>query len=421
MTESSVAATSVESQQPEVAHPRRLRWTLGIVTAGIFLTLSGIAGVLVALQLSHIDPAGKQADLGIVSAFGAVVAVIMNPVWGAISDRTRSRIGRRTPIVIIGSVIVVVALVVMATATSVVALAVGLCLLQFGFAAVVAPITATIPDRVPVAARGVASSILGFGIMFGALFGQIVGAGLGAVSVPLAYGVGGAVYLITAALFLVLNPEGSSVNMVRVATSPLHFLKSFWVSPRKYPDFAWAFWGRGFMFLGFGVVSTYSLYILEDYIGLSQKQALAAVPLFAIASFVGVAIAIVFSGWLSDRVQRRKPFVIAASAIAGLGIIIPLVSATLTSVVIYAFIAGMGYGCYLAVDNALITQVLPSKETAAKDLAVASIGSGAAQVISPALAALVVVSFGMYPPLFFVSLVVCVAGALCILPIKGAR
>jgi MFS family permease len=420
MTESSLATAPTETHEVN-EHPRRLRWTLGLAAVGVFVALSGVPAVLAALQLSNLDPANKQANLGIIAALGALTGLISTPIWGTISDRARSRFGRRAPVIVAGSAIVVIALIVMGTAPTVPALGVGLCLLQLGFAAVQAPLAATIPDRVPHAARGVASSILGFGIMLGALIGQVIGASLAPVSVPLAYGVGGAIYLVTIAIFLRANRDESSLHHVHEPVSGLAFVRSLWVNPRKHPDFAWAFWGRAFMFLGYGAITTYGFFILEDYIGLTQKETLATIPIMALCSFVGIGISIVISGKLSDRIGRRKPFVIASSIIAGLAAAIPIVSPTLQGVLTYSVISGLGYGCYLAVDYALITQVLPSSANAAKDLGVAAIGSGGAEVLAPAVAAAIVVGFGSYPPLFVIAIVVSFLGAAFTLPIKGVR
>ena len=422
MTESSFAsATLAEPLHEKNEHPRRLRWTLGLAAVGVYVALSGVPAVLAALQLSTLDPANKQAALGIIAALGALTGVVSTPIWGSISDRTRSRFGRRSPIVVTGSAIVVVALAIMGTASSVVALGIGACLLQLGFSAVQAPLAATIPDRVPPAARGVASSILGFGIMLGALIGQTLGASLAPVSVPLAYAAGGLFYLVTMAVFLHVNREESSLHHVHEPIRWSVFVRSLWVNPKKYPDFAWAFWGRGLMFLGYGAVNTYGFYILEDYLGFSQKQALATIPMMALCSFAGIAVSIVISGWLSDRVGRRKPFVVASSLIAGASAIIPILSPTLTGILAYCVVSGVGYGCYLAVDNALISQVLPSSGSAAKDMGVAGIGSGSAEVLAPALAAAIVVGFGSYPPLFVIAIVVSLLGAACTIPIRGVR
>ncbi|MER5850425.1 MFS transporter [Streptomyces sp. NPDC002012] len=175
---------------------------------------------------------------------------------------------------------------------------------------------------------------------------------------------------------------------------------------------------RLLLLLGYHTVTGYQLYILQDYIGLGRDQALEAIPLVgAVVLTTGVASLIV-CGRLSDRMGRRKPFVIAATLLIGLGLSVPLLVPSLTGMLLYAALGGLGFGCYQAVDVALITQVLPSQEDAAKDLGVAGIAAHLPQVLAPALAGVVVVSLG-YQPLFGLAFASCVLGALCTLPIKS--
>jgi MFS family permease len=420
MTESSTVNTDARGPEPKSRYPRKLGWTLGLAAAGVYTMGTG-ASVLAGLQLENFDPANKQANLAIVAALGSLVSLLATPVWGAVSDRTRSRFGRRAPIALIGGVLAAVALIGMAFSATVVALAIWFCVVELFFAAINASLAAVIPDRVPAAVRGVVSSILGFGIMIGITLGQVVGPTVAATSIPLAYLVFGIIILIGLVIFLLANPDLPSRDSERQPFAPIAFVRSFWVNPRRYPDFAWVFWARGFMFLGYTAVNAYGFYILQDYIGLSEKKALATVPELAIVSLVGIAISILLSGWLSDRIGRRKPFVIASSLISAVGVCVPFFIPSLNGMLAYAFITGLGYGCYLSIDNALITQVLPPTGSAAKDLGVASIGGAVAQVLAPAIAGLIVVSTGHYQPLFLIAAGVSIVGALCILPIKSVR
>jgi MFS family permease len=88
---------------------------------------------------------------------------------------------------------------------------------------------------------------------------------------------------------------------------------------------------------------------------------------------------------------------------------------------LYSLISGLGFGCYMAVDNALFTEVLPRNEDAGKDLGIANIAAALPQVLAPAVAGLVIAVTGGYQGLFAVALVLAVAGALCIIPIRSVR
>lgn len=94
---------------------------------------------------------------------------------------------------------------------------------------------------------------------------------------------------------------------------------------------------------------------------------------------------------------------------------------TITGMIAFSFVAGLGYGCYLSIDNALISQVLPPTGNAGKDLGIANIAGAVAQVLAPAIAGLIVVTTGHYQPLFLIAAGASVVGALCILPVKSVR
>jgi MFS family permease len=127
------------------------------------------------------------------------------------------------------------------------------------------------------------------------------------------------------------------------------------------------------------------------------------------------------AGWWSDRVGRRKPFVIGSSLICAIGVLIPFFVPTVPGMLAYAFVTGAGYAVFLSIDNALITQVLPPTGETAKDLGVAGIGGAAASVIAPVVAGLIVTLTGFYQPLFLIGGGVSILGAVCILFVRKVR
>jgi MFS family permease len=129
------------------------------------------------------------------------------------------------------------------------------------------------------------------------------------------------------------------------------------------------------------------------------------------------------AGPLSDRLGRRKAPVVVSSLLIGAAMILPFASATAGAMVAAAAVAGLGFGIYLSVDTALMTEVLPSADDRAKDMGILNIANTAGQVLAPGLAS-VTVAVGGYRPLFLVGLVglvVACASALCIRPIAGVR
>jgi MFS family permease len=281
------------------------------------------------------------------------------------------------------------------------------------------PLSAILPDRVPHAARGTFSALSGVGVMVGAIGGQVVGS-LFASNIPGGYLFFAGLAVVVITLFVVFNPDHSSKQLEREPFSLGVFLHTFWVNPIKHPDFFWAFLGRLLLYTGYFAVTGYQLYILQDYIGLG-KGAASAIPLFGVVSLAGILVATLVSGPLSDKLGRRKIFVFASSALVGLSLIIPMVVPTFTGWLLFSFVSGLGFGCFQAVDQALMSEVLPSASSFAKDLGVVNIAATLPQMVAPGLAGFVILTFGGYIALFPIGIALAVLGAFAVWFIKAAR
>jgi MFS family permease len=191
-------------------------------------------------------------------------------------------------------------------------------------------------------------------------------------------------------------------------------------NPRKYPDFFWVFGSRLCTNLSYFLVFGYKLYILQDYIGL-HDEAIDHVPALALTAVAGLLPAAVIAGPLSDRLGRRKVFVVASAALIGCAMLIPFAVPTLTGMTAMAFLVGIGFGCFQGVDTALISQVLPSERSFARDLGVVNVAATLPQVLAPAIAGAVVLWLGGYRTLFPLALVFALLGAVAVLRVKGVR
>lgn len=136
---------------------------------------------------------------------------------------------------------------------------------------------------------------------------------------------------------------------------------------------------------------------------------------------VTVVVSTMVGGIWSDRVGRRKPFVVAAALVTGAAACALALTQTWSGAVVGAIILGIGFGAFTSVDFALVTQVLPSSGDAARDLGVINIASAGAQVLAPALAAPVVIHLGGYTGLYLMAAAVCVLGAVCVTQIRSVR
>ncbi|MCI1675604.1 MAG: MFS transporter [Ancrocorticia sp.] len=398
---------------------RRLLISLVPANIVIFIIWGGVPSIMLALQVNSYDPIHKVSNLAVITTIGAFAAMIAQPVAGVVSDRTRSRLGRRTPWILIGSAAGGVFLILLGLQNTIAGMAVFWVLVQISYNFAQGPLSAIMPDRVPRQARGTFAAANGIGLMVGMLGGQFVGAAFSQF-LPIGYTVFAVVAFAALLVFVRVNPDRPNSDEPREAFLLHDFLATFWVNPVQHPDFAWAFAGRFLLNTGYTLVTGYVLYILADYVGLGVERATTTSPLVSAAGIPTLVLAIAISGPLSDRLGRRKLFVFLAAAVQGLALLIPWMFPTVTALFVFAAIAGVGAGFYQSVDTALITEVLPSEKSFGKDLGVVNIAATLPQTIAPAIAGLIVVNLS-YSALFPVAIVLCLLGAVCVWPIRSVR
>jgi MFS family permease len=400
------------------------RWIAFIALAnlGLYLGYFGPITVLLPNQVQAISgPAHKVAVLGWVTGIGAAVAMISNPVAGALSDRTTGRFGRRHPWTVCGALAGAAALVLLAGQSTIAGVTIAWCLAQAGLNAMQASVTAGVPDHVPVAQRGLVSGWIGLP--------QTVGVVLAVVLVTVVV-TGNAGYVLTAAVvvacvlpFALTTPDPPLPRSARPPFAWRAFARSFWLSPRRYPDFAWAWLTRFAVNLGNAMALLYLLYFLRDKIHYSQlfpgQKAEDGLLVLILIYTAAVVLTAVSGGVVSDRTGRRKLPV----TVSGLVMAVPAVMLALWPswpvAIAAAAIMGLGFGVYLSVDQALVTQVLPSAAGRAKDLGIINIANSGPQVLAPAIAAPLVSELGGYPTLFLSVAVITVLGSAFVWKIRS--
>lgn len=410
------------AENPPASRPPGLRRLLaGMVLTNFLLCVlwAAIGTTVLALQVQRIDPATYVGSLGLILSIGAIGSMISGPVMGTVSDRMRTRLGGRVPVMLGGAVLTLVLAVLMGTATTIGALVAYWFLMQFVTVGCISTtLYAHLPDRVPVARRGMFSSSLGVAALLGATVGQAVGSAL-ATMLFVAYLVI-ALALVVGVGVLARVAARSNVGLPKNPLDVKAVLRTFWVSPRKHPDFAWTFAARFLLYSGYFLLSSYTLYMLQDYVGLGVGGAVRVVPLVGVATLVGVLVSTPVAGWLVDRFGRTKPILVIVSATLAAGSLVPLAVPTVGGLITYAVLSGFGFGAYLSVDFVLITQVLPSASDAAKDLGIINITATLPQTVAAGGAGLVITLLG-YPALFPIAAVFALLGGLLLLPVRSVR
>ncbi|UOQ90768.1 MFS transporter [Agromyces endophyticus] len=420
-----ISATEPLPGDPAASPPPTWRTLPGLLTTGLVLfgIYGGIGAILLPMQIAMIDDANKVQNLAIVSTVSFVFTLFAQPIVGAISDRTRSRLGRRAPWMVSGALIGGILLLGMGFLDSVFWVGVFWVVIQVALNAVQGPLSAITPDRFARDKRGGASAMFGIGTQVGMTLG-IMAAGVFAetMNLGLGYASFGIAIIVVTLVFVVVDRDWSSKEATVAPWSWKAFLAGFWRSPRRYPDFAWAFTARFALMLGYFVVVAMSFYMLTDYIGMSMVEASSATVMLTLISLVPTLAAIALSGWWSDRIGRRKVFIYVSSVVMAAGFIAPIVMPDMTGMIIMNVVNGIGFGLYMSVDAALMTEVLPDGgKDAARDLGILNIATNIPQALSAAIAGIIITALGGYAMLFVFGIVLTVAGAVATAPIKSVR
>jgi MFS family permease len=390
--------------------------------AGGSLLFLGPLLVSLALKVNDlvgIDDAPK--NLALVTGAGSLLSIVSNPLAGRLSDRTTSPLGMRRPWMILGLAGGTIGTLTVALAPGIGVVLVGWCVAQVFLNALLAAQAAILPDQVPTVQRGLVSGILGVCLPVASVAATYLvqafeGRQLMTFLAPLL--VGGVLVVI---FTTVLHDRRLDVAE-RPPWSLRQALGTFYVSPRANPDFAWAFASRFMLVMAYAFLVTYQAYYLIDEVGVSQGEVAHQIYLGTAAQSVALIIASPLTGRLSDRLRRRKIFVLAAALIYAAALVIIATASGTSGYLLGMAIGGVGFGMYMAVDLALVVDVLPDAGSAAKDLGVLNIAGALPFALAPAVApAVLAISGNSYSVLYLVAGTCSLLGALAVVPIRRVR
>jgi MFS family permease len=346
--------------------------------------------LLLPNQFDAVDHAHKVRDFGITNGVAGAVALIALPVAGALCDQTRSRFGRRRVWMAAGVLVLALSLAATGAMSSWTGIMVCWAFASLGFSIASAGLFAAVADQVPVSQRGMISAAVFGPQALGLLAGLII-------TTQVVTGTGGGYIVMTVAVVVFSAPFVLRYRDSRGEAGAGRRTR-WWVSPREHPDFAWAFGGRVGVNVGNALGTTYLLYFFRDYLHLKHPED---------SLLVVTAIYLVFTlvtayggGLLSDRTGRRRVFVAVASALQGIAALLLVIWPGYGTTLAAAAFLGAGYGAFLAVDQALVTQVLPDAGATAKDLGIMNVATNVPQAVAPLLAALIIDQLGGYRVLF---------------------
>lgn len=382
----------------------------------------GVMQVLLGKQIAAAmpDSAAQAETLGLALSLAAVSSLISQPVVGKLSDRTRTRfLGRRNAWIFAAGIVSSIGLVLMSQVTSTTSLAILWAMMVWPLNATQASLLAVLPERVPERVRGRMSGVIGAA----GIIGAFAGVALAALSRDVFMG-----YLLIAGVFLLLTQAFAWTTRDRpppdIATLNIAQLKTAGRVPtfREAPDYWWVFIGRFLLIFGYFCVASFQLFILRDYIGLSDidEAARVLVAISGMSALLSIAFAVV-GGWIADKVGRLRAFVAVSTFMFVPAGLVYLAAPTLTGVWIASGMSAAAFGVYLAVDQALIVRVLPPGDNAGRDLGIMNIANAGPQILAPSLAGAIVGATGNYQVVFIILIVCTALGAASTAFIKGAR
>lgn len=374
----------------------RLVSALLVSQVGFYVAVITPIQLLLTLRLTAIAGDDAAGAFGVVAGVGALVALVVNPVAGRISDRTVSPLGRRRPWILGGAVGGAVALVLLGVTTEVWQVVLLWCLVQALLTFQGAATGAVVADQVPAARRGGVSGLIGMTIAVGPLvgLGMVNGFAAGSLAQWIAVAVVTALAGVIAVLLLRDVPGTATAEPWNLAA----LVRTFWIDPRRYPAFGWACVVRFFVTCAYAGNTYYSFYLLQRF-GVSQERLGDLVLQLTLLSIVLIAVGSVVVGYLSDLLRRQKPFVVFSGVVAAIGLTLLAVAPSLTYVFVSAGLLGVGTGAFVAIDLAMCVRLLPSDTDTGRDMAIANTANALPQSIVPFIAP-PLLALGGYEALF---------------------
>ena len=425
-----IGTASTPTASPAFAEPQRAvsgLWVAAFAAAwlGIWMAQLGPFRVELPLQVTAElggDVVWTDAMLafGVVSGIAGAFLIVSYPLAGYLSDRTTSRFGRRRPWILGGTLVFAGSLVALGSVQGIVLLTVFWTLALIGFSAAGAALTALISDVVPVRQRGAISGWMSTPRAIGIILGVVLFSMVFATAL-LGYVALAVILVVLVVPILVLHKDRAITPDEVPTASVADMLRGFWIAPRQHPDFAWT-WVSGLLVnsgnaLGTGLLLYFIAYGLDIGIDRASK---AFLPLILVY-LVSVVVSAPLIGWVSDRVARRKVFVVWGALVQSFAALVLAFVPSYNAAFVAGVLLGIGYGAYLAVGQALATQVLPDARARAKDLGIMNVAYQVPVAAAPILGAALVAALGGFTGLFLVAALATALGAAVIALVNGVR
>ena len=318
--------------------------------------------ILPAILLLMVPERLKNTYLGLLTFVGLIVAMVIQPISGAISDRWKSPFGRRRPLILLGTTFDFFFLVFIGWAGGLGWLAFGYIGLQFSSNIAHGPMQGLLPDKVPHEQLGWASGVKNFMDMAGLIVSSLL---MGRVVSPdtrhpvVAVSLVAIFLAVCAAMTLIGVREYPSIGK-EASTRKESLRETFRIDWKKHRSFAWLIISRLFFLVAIYGIQTFAQYYVRDVLAIANPVKLTGDLLATIT--VALVLFALTGGWLGDRFGYRFMSLVA-SVFGAIGCFLLLWARTPGTLLAYGTILGMGIGLFLTANWALANALAPSEET----------------------------------------------------------
>ncbi|SDG70424.1 Na+/melibiose symporter [Lentzea fradiae] len=416
--------SSAGAELPRVSS--RYIWLMVFAQFGVFMAFITPLAISLSVRVAALAP-GHEEYLGYITGAGAGAVVIAGPLLGVLSDRTRSRLGRRRPFMIVGTLVGIVSLVVMATAPSVLVLGAGWILAQLSWGQALGALMNSQADRLPESQRGKVAGLVGFSTLVAPVVGVTLASGF-AGDPLLLFLVPGAIGSVLVALFVFLVHEPDSRGMTFDDALTIRTLgRKYVFDPRRYPDYSWAWLSRFLFYFGLTLNTTFVAFFLASRLEVDVQEVAGTMAALSGLGVLATSAGALSGGFLSDKVRKRRVFVLAGGIIFAVGAVVMASASVLPVLFVGSLTTSVGLGMFSAVDQALVLDVLPERESEAGRFMgiigfATSIPQSVAPLVAPAFLAIgATATEKNYTLLFLVAAACTVLGGLVVLRVKSVR
>jgi MFS family permease len=316
--------------------------------------------VLPALLVDLVPAHSKNTYLGLLTFSGLLIAMVLQPISGGLSDRWKSRHGRRRPLLALGTLFDCVFLMLLAWSTGFTGLLLGYMGLQFSSNTAQGPLQGLMRDRVPHHQLGRASSIKVFLDLASLVAASLVAGRL------LTNDRGGATLVILVILGLLVASAAATILFTREEPSDGRAGRPSPVptgpeapQPRDHASYWWLIGQRAAFLLGVYGLQAFGQYYIQDALQLADAPRQAGNMLAIIG--VGTIALVLAGGMLADRLGAKR-LLYFSSALGGSGMLLMSFTTDLRGLYSSGIIVGAGIGLFLTANWALANRIAPSDQ-----------------------------------------------------------